>query len=63
VTYNFDPDKWYANRRAALERQRDEGALGAEAYAQALADLEARHEELTGRQDAGFALPPDSSGR
>jgi hypothetical protein len=63
MTYNFDPDTWYSNQRAVLERRRDEGTLGAEAFAQALADLDARHEELVGRLDAEFALPRAPKGR
>ena len=63
MTYNFDADKWFANQRAVLERQRDEGSLGAEAFAQALADLDARYEELVSRLDAEFTLPSGPTGR
>ena len=63
MTYNFDPDKWYANQRTALERQRDDGSIGAEAFAQALAELDARYEELVSRLDAEFAIPPEPTGR
>ena len=63
MTYNFDADKWYANQRAVLERQRDEGSLGVDAFAQALADLDARYEELVSRLDAEFTLPSGPTGR
>jgi phage shock protein A len=63
VTYNFDADKWYANQRAALERQRDTGSLGAEAFARALAELDARYEELVSRLDAEFVVPREPAGR
>jgi phage shock protein A len=63
VTYNFDPEKWSAKQRAALERQRDEGSLGAEAFARALAELDARFEELVGRLDAEFVVPHEPAGR
>jgi hypothetical protein len=63
VTYNFDADKWFADQRAVLERQRDEGSLGAEAFAQALADLDARYEARVSRLDAEFTLPSGPTGR
>jgi hypothetical protein len=63
VTYNFDPEKWYAIRRAGLERQRDEGLLDAAAFTQALAELDARLEEMLARQDAGFAVPGGDADR
>lgn len=63
MTYNFDPDTWYANQRAALERQRDAGELDDESLARALADLDARHEELVSRLDAAFVFPRGPSDR
>lgn len=63
MTYNFDPEKWYANQRAALERQRDEGSLDGEAFARALTELDARFEELIGRLDAEFVVPRGPAGR
>ena len=63
MTYNLDPDKWYANQRAALEQQRDVGLLGAEEFARAPAELAARHEELVSRLDAEFVVPREPAGR
>jgi phage shock protein A len=63
VTYNFDPDTWYANQRAALERQRDAGELDDESLARALAALDARYEELVSRLDAEFVVPREPAGR
>ncbi len=63
MTYNFDPDKWYANQRAVLERQRDSGELDGESFARALAVLDARYEELVSRLDAEFAVPPEPAAR
>jgi hypothetical protein len=63
VTYNFDPEKWYANQRAVLERQRETGELDAAALAQALAELDARYEELVSRLDAEFTIPSGPAGR
>ena len=57
MTYNFDPEKWYAIRRAALEQRRTAGELDAAAFDRALAELDARLEELLARQDADFTVP------
>jgi hypothetical protein len=63
VTYNFDPEKWYAIRRAALEQRRIAGELDAAAFDRALAELDARLEEQLARQDAGFAVPGGDADR
>ena len=52
MTYNFDPDRWYDNERAALERQFNSGELDAQAYAAAIEDLDRRHDEMLDRLDA-----------
>ena len=63
MTYNFDPEKWYAIRRAALEQRRTAGELDAAAFDRALAELDARLEEQLARQDAGFAVPGGDTDR
>jgi len=63
VTYNFDPEKWYAIRRAALEQRRIAGELDAAAFDRALAELDARLEELLARQDADFTVPGGDADR
>lgn len=63
MTYNFDPEKWYAIRRAALEQRRIAGELDAAAFDRALAELDARLEEQLARQDAGFAVPGGDTDR
>lgn len=63
MTYNFDPEKWYAIRRAALEQRRIAGELDAAAFDRALAELDARLEEQLARQDAGFAVPGGDADR
>lgn len=62
MTYNFDPDAWYANQRAALERQRDAGELDDESLARALAELDTRYEKLLAGRDADFAVPGGTVG-
>ena len=63
MTYNFDPEKWYAIRRAALEQRRTAGELDAAAFDRALAELDARLEELLARQDADFTFPGGDADR
>ncbi|MBP1620902.1 MAG: hypothetical protein H6Q02_1669 [Acidobacteria bacterium] len=63
MTYNFDPEKWYAIRRAALEQRRTAGELDAAAFDRALAELDARLEELLARQDADFTVPGGDADR
>ena len=63
MTYNFDPEKWYAIRRAALEQRRTAGELDAAAFDRALAELDARLEELLARPDADFTFPGGDADR
>jgi len=62
VTYNFDPEKWYAIRRAALEQRRIAGELDAAAFDRALAELDPPRGAAR-RQDAGFAVPGGDADR
>ena len=57
MTYNFDAEKWYADRREWLERRREAGELDLQAYEAAIADLDRRYEEMVSRLDGSFTLP------
>ncbi len=57
MTYNFDPDRWYENRRTLLEARRERGELDEDAYNAALAELDRRFEEMVSRLDGSFRLP------
>jgi len=57
VTYNFDPDKWYENQKAALEKQQKSGKISQEALKKALKDLDKRYEEMWRRLDGTFEIP------
>ena len=57
MTYNFDPDKWLENHRALLEERRRRGELDDRAYAEALADLQRRYEEMVRKLDGTYQLP------
>jgi len=57
MTYNFDPDRWYANERAALdERRRSEGWSEA-VYEAAWEDLDRRYDEMVRRLDGSYQIP------
>jgi hypothetical protein len=57
MTYNFDADCWFENRKALLESRREGGELDAESYAAALDALERRYEEIVQRLDGTFRIP------
>jgi hypothetical protein len=57
VTYNFDPDRWYENQQALLAARRERGDLDEASFAEAVADLDRRYEEMLTRLDGSFRLP------
>jgi hypothetical protein len=60
VTYNFDPDQWYENERAALERRYREGRLNQREFHEALSRLETRYENMVKRLDGTYQLPKET---
>ena len=61
MTYNFDPERWYDNEYALLEERRRQNTLSAEAFDQAIDDLDRRFEEMTARLDGTYRLPGASA--
>jgi hypothetical protein len=57
MTYNFDPDRWYANERSAIEAIRKVQRWRDEEYEMALADLDKRYEEMILRLDGTYQIP------
>lgn len=57
MTYNFDPDRWYANERAALEECRRLEAWSEADYEAALEDLDRRYDEMVRRLDGTYQIP------
>lgn len=57
VTYNFDPDRWYENQRAALEARRERGELDEETFRVALEELDRKYEAMIERLDGTYRLP------
>ncbi|MCK9459227.1 MAG: hypothetical protein M0R80_06275 [Proteobacteria bacterium] len=54
MTYNFDPERWFAMEEAAIETRRRSGELDEAAYAAAMDDLVRRYEELIARLDIRY---------
>ncbi len=59
MTYNFDPDQWYENERAALEVGYREGRLNQGELQEALSRLELRYENMVKRLDGTYQLPKE----
>ena len=57
VTYNFDPERWYENERAALDAELRAGRISPEAHGTALDDLERRLDDMQQRLDGTYRLP------
>lgn len=57
MTYNFDPDRWYEDRRALLDLRRDRGEIGEDEYAAAAEELERDYDALVERLDGTYQLP------
>ena len=62
MTYNFDPDTWYANERSHLDRQLRKGVLGDDDFEAAVADLDRRYEEMIDRLDGTYSVGESTGG-
>ena len=61
MTYNFDPDTWYANERTYLESQLQSGALTQETFDAALVDLDRRYDEMVDRLAGTYVIPGEGN--
>jgi hypothetical protein len=57
VTYNFDPDRWYELRLAALKDRRRRGELTDERFTHELTELDRRLEEMIRRLEGSYEIP------
>jgi N12 class adenine-specific DNA methylase len=57
MTYNFDPDRWYENELAALEREREAGCLNRSDYEKCKDQLMDRYDAMMQRLDGTFEIP------
>jgi hypothetical protein len=59
MTYNFDPELWYENHLALLERRHREGELDDAAFEAAAAQLDRDHEAMLARLDGTYQIPKE----
>jgi len=57
MTYNFDPDLWYENQLALLERRRDRGELDQAGFDEAWERLDEELQRMLDRLDNTYQLP------
>jgi hypothetical protein len=62
MTYNFDPERWFAIEEDALAERRRKDELDAAAFEAAMQDLVRRYEEMLVRLDMKYDYRnPDGS--
>jgi len=57
VSYNFDPERWYANERSFLEHRRRQEDWSAAEFEKAIEELDCRYDRLVGRLDGTYQIP------
>jgi len=57
MTYNFDPDRWYADELAMLKRKLAAGSIRPEKFDQAVLDLDHRYDEMVAKLDGTYLIP------
>jgi hypothetical protein len=56
MTYNFDPEKWYANERSALKADLVSEVLSQAEFDAALETLDRRYDEMLKRLDGTYRV-------
>ncbi|WP_319523928.1 hypothetical protein [uncultured Desulfosarcina sp.] len=56
MTYNFDPDRWYDNELAALERMAKTGQLNKAEFEKQKDRLMARYDDMIARLDGTYRI-------
>ena len=56
MTYNFDPERWYDNEKAYLDRRLKSGEISEEAYTADKERLAQRKEEMWRRLDGSYQI-------
>ncbi|CAD7845004.1 MAG: hypothetical protein [Olavius algarvensis Delta 4 endosymbiont] len=57
MTYNFDPDRWYADEQAMLEHLVQQGRLTREQFERQAEALNKKYEDMVKRLDGTYQLP------
>jgi len=56
MTYNFDPDRWYENEYAALERALQNGGISSSTFERAVKKLQVRLNDMWKRLDGTYCI-------
>jgi len=57
MTYNFDPDRWYADEHALLEQQLQQGQLTREQFECRAEALDDKYADMVKRLDGTYQIP------
>ena len=57
MTYNFDPDRWYADERSIIDAGLKAGEMSAKRYEDAIESLERRYDEMLLCLDGTYQIP------
>lgn len=60
MTYNFDPDKWYADEYFLIHSKFKNREINKAAYDQAVETLEKKLEKMWKRLDGTYQIGPDT---
>ena len=58
MTYNFDPDKWYANELYLIRTMFEKKEMTRKDYERAVADLDRRLADMWQRLDGTYQVEP-----
>ncbi len=62
MTYNFDPQRWFEDRRALLDVRLERGEMDPGEHARALEELHERYERMVARLDGTYRIPGGGDG-
>ncbi len=62
MTYNFDPERWFENQLALLERRQAAGELDDRQLELAREELDRRYDQMLERLDGTFRIPTAPTG-
>jgi hypothetical protein len=57
MTYNFDPDRWYENELAAIEKKYRQGRISKREMEVQMQALDQRYNDMWERLDGSYQLP------
>lgn len=57
MTYNFDPDRWYADEHAMLKRQLQQDELTREQFERQVESLTIKYDDMVKRLDGTYQIP------